>query len=105
MATTRQSGATRGFVRGRRAHTHSNRIRLTTRGTNYYNLRACAIVKEIECLVENLNGMPSKAREEYPLIYPDVIDLLVDQRNSLVHNYQHGLKQDVNWEWIWDTQN
>jgi uncharacterized protein with HEPN domain len=78
---------------------------LTTRGTNYYNLRACAIVKEIECLVENLNGMPSKAREEYPLIYPDVIDLLVDQRNSLVHNYQHGLKQDVNWEWIWDTQN
>jgi hypothetical protein len=32
----------------------------TTRGTNYYHLRA-AIVKEIECLVENLNGMPSEA--------------------------------------------
>src|SRR5882762_10184301 len=34
---------------------------------------------------------------------PDVIDLLVDQRNSLVHNYQHSVKPEVDWEWIWVT--
>jgi uncharacterized protein with HEPN domain len=55
----------------------------------------------MECCAENLNGMPERAREKYPLIYPEVIFHLVDQRNKLVHQYQHGTKPTIDWAWMW----
>jgi hypothetical protein len=32
-----------------------------------------AIAKEMECVAQNLNGMPKRARRRYPLVYPEVI--------------------------------
>jgi len=59
------------------------------RGTEDYLFRA-AILKEMECCAENLNGVEHNIRRRYPLIYPEVLEHLVDQRNHLAHEYQQA---------------
>jgi hypothetical protein len=41
---------------------------------------AAAIAKEMESVTENLNGIPLRLRGRFPLIFPEVMSHLVDQR-------------------------
>jgi len=61
--------------------------------------------KEMDCVVENLNGTPKPIRERFPAAFPDLVEHPVDQRNELVHNYEHGVKRPVNWWRVWRTIN
>ena len=43
-----------------------------------------------ERMAENVNGTPLAIRGQFPLIFPEVLDHLVDQMNHLIHQYEHG---------------
>jgi len=38
-----------------------------------------------------------------PLIYPEVLEHLVNQRNCLAHEYQHAIKPMIDWECVMNT--
>jgi hypothetical protein len=72
-------------------------------------LKASPIIAAVVCPMSVLrySRCPASAsldiRPQFPALFPQPNDSMVVQRNEITHQYEHGVKPEVQWDHVWET--